>query len=284
MPDEVVTSSDSFTPEHEPLRVFISYRTNTDALLASALQRLIESSIDPQPKVFVAGNGGIRPSNAGFRQQITDAARKAHAFVAIITNSSKEREWIFFEAGAAWGQNLVYVPLLIGTQPRDLPNTIADYQALNGQAKDDMHRLVQDLAPLAGCQVKERFGSRFQQFNKVVEDYLKGSLDSDAKESVGGQSITDAMDLMAKGDRERATQLFDRLEAEANVAENQERLCMIKIYRIQATRKNAEWQAGYEELDGILKNTSAYHYFMASCVQHPLQEGVTLSGCSSHGG
>src|ERR1051325_264684 len=97
----------------EALCIFVSYRTTGDARLATALKKLIENAIEPQPSVFVSGDGGLRPSNLGLKQQLQSAAQRAHAFVAIITNSSKDREWIFFEAGAAWGRDLLYAPVLI---------------------------------------------------------------------------------------------------------------------------------------------------------------------------
>ncbi len=109
--------------------IFISYRVQSDQALAKALQHLIETSIRPTPRVFVSGSGGIRPSSTGFKPQIQAAVSSARAFVAVITRESKDREWMFFEAGAAWGRNQLYCPLLIDTTTSDLPNSIADYQA-----------------------------------------------------------------------------------------------------------------------------------------------------------
>ncbi|MEH2277539.1 MAG: hypothetical protein V7K40_22805 [Nostoc sp.] len=107
--------------------VFISYRDSPDQGLAVALKELIEGAIEPQPHVFVAGAGGLRPSNIGYKPQIQAAAQSSRAFIAIITQQSKEREWLFFEAGAAWGRNQLYAPLLVGTSPSELASTMADY-------------------------------------------------------------------------------------------------------------------------------------------------------------
>lgn len=230
MPEDSIVGEETalIVPARDPLQVFISYRTHPDSILASAVKRLIESSIEPTPLVFVAGDGGLRSSNAGFRQQLTEAARKSNAFVAVITNASKDREWIFFEAGAAWGRDLMYVPLLIGAQARDLPATIADYQAVKGDSKEDVQRLVVELAQLAGSQVKERFGQRFFYLARVIQEYLEGNLAAESKETVAGPSVVDAMELAANGFRDRATQAFDELEKNASESGDIERICSIK--------------------------------------------------------
>jgi hypothetical protein len=92
------------TPPSKTVQIFVSYRVVPDQRIASALKRLIETSIEPLPNVFVSGAGGLRPSNTGAIPQMQAAAENAAAFVGVITHSSKAREWIFFEAGAAWGR------------------------------------------------------------------------------------------------------------------------------------------------------------------------------------
>src|SRR5436305_155456 len=83
--------------------VFVSYRVDPDGPLAEALKELIESAIEPAPEAFVSGAGGLRPSALLYPTQLQQAAKSADAFVGIITNASKDRAWIHFEAGAAWG-------------------------------------------------------------------------------------------------------------------------------------------------------------------------------------
>ncbi|MFL5243846.1 MAG: hypothetical protein ACJ8FY_17225 [Gemmataceae bacterium] len=195
-------------PTTEPLRIFISYRIDPDAPLASVLKRLIVTSIDPEPEVFVSGDGGLRPSNAGFKQQLQDAARSAKAFVAVITNASKDREWIFFEAGAAWGQNLMYAPVLIGARPEELPSTIGDYQALRGQQREDMERLIITLAELNGSSVRSHFGRRYQTFAKTLEQYQKGPLGSDDNDAEHESELVIACKLALKGETTEANKIL----------------------------------------------------------------------------
>ena len=175
------------------------------------MKRLIEGAIDPQPIVFVAGDGGLRPSNIGFKRQLQTAAQNAHAFVAVITNASKDREWIFFEAGAAWARDLMYAPVLVGARPEDLPTSIGDYQALNSQSKDDMLRLVTTLAELTGAQVRERFGQRYQAFARTVNERLQGDLGNEAEDDAATRDpVLRAYRFAILGETEQANELFDQ--------------------------------------------------------------------------
>ena len=71
--------------DRQSFSVFISYRVNPDQPLAIALRDLIEGALEPSPKVFVSGAGGLRPSSSGFKPQIQSAVQSANAFIAIIT-------------------------------------------------------------------------------------------------------------------------------------------------------------------------------------------------------
>lgn len=270
-PDELVQPA-ILANGTEAVHVFISYRIDPDAPLATALKRLIESAIEPQPKVFVSGDGGLRPSNAGFKQQLRAAAQSAHAFVAIITNASKDREWIFFEAGAAWGRDLIYAPILVGAAPGDLPSTIGDYQALSSESKNDMYRLMRVLAEQVGATLKDRFGLRYQSFSRTVTQYLTGK--ADAENGDQGNDLYTAYRLANQGDIEASNQIFDRLEEKAIDDENR---CEIEVYRLQAQRKPQELPGLLSELDDVLKNTSTFNYNMAILTDRPLLRGEFLN-------
>jgi len=259
--------------ETEPsrLRVFISYRADPDAPVAAALKRLIESSIEPQPTVFVAGEGGLRPANVGFKMQLQTAAQSAHAFVAIITNSSKDREWIFFEAGAAWGRNLLYAPVLVGSKPEDLPSTIGDYQALKAQSKDDMYWLMQSLAGCVAAEVKDRFGQRYLPFARTVEQQLQGDPDPIDSNAGGQAELARAFRLALDGNHEQSAEIFHRLEEDAPGAEEK---AQINVIRIHAERKSQEVVQALEGLDDTLKNTSVWNINMAYFTERPLQKAA----------
>ncbi len=205
-------------PQSEALQtqIFISYRVNPDEHVARALRRLIESSIEPAPAVFVSGAGGIRPSNQGAIPQIQNAAKSAVAFVGIITQASREREWMFFEAGAAWGRNVMYAPLLVGTSPEELPNTIEGYQATRSNNRDEMDRLIKELARVVNGTFKKSFGTRLAAFHRAcapLDDNASTDLeDGESSISASDPNLHEATRLMANGDYENADSAFVTLE------------------------------------------------------------------------
>jgi hypothetical protein len=126
--------------------IFISYRVTPDEPIAAAMKELLESCLNPKPFVFVSGLGGIVPSEYPSHAQIQRAAKNAEAFVAIITKNSREREWIFFEAGAAWVREVLYAPLLAGVDFDGLPSPINSYQATEYATEDKVRELMREFA------------------------------------------------------------------------------------------------------------------------------------------
>lgn len=191
-----------------PFDVFISYRIEGDQSLAVAVRELIEGSLDPAPRVFVASGGGLRPSSKGFKPQIQQAAASAKVFVAIITQNSKSREWLFFEAGAAWGREQVYAPLLVNTSAGDLSSTIAEYQATKALDQGQMKLLIGSIAESLGCDVKLRFGPRFARFKRHVESHLSPDDEDTPKHEQVRQ-------LISEGKKDEADQILCAMEDEA---------------------------------------------------------------------
>ena len=126
--------------------VFISYRVDPDEVLAEALKRLIEAAITPSPQVFVATVGGLRPDVVTFHEQLRAAAQQAGVFVGVFTLASRKREWMFFEAGAAWGQGAVYAPVLFDIDPSEMPSTVAGYQATFPRKPATVRQLLKAIA------------------------------------------------------------------------------------------------------------------------------------------
>ena len=96
---------------------------------------------------LVTATATVKPP---YNSQIQTAAQSASDFIAIITPDSKDREWIFFEAGAAWGRNQLYTPLLVNTSPSDLGSSIAGYQAIHANDLQGMEQLVENMAQAVG--------------------------------------------------------------------------------------------------------------------------------------
>ncbi|MFN6567133.1 TIR domain-containing protein [Dendronalium sp. ChiSLP03b] len=233
--------------------VFISYRENPDQGLAVALRELIEGAIEPRPRIFVAGAGGLRPSNIGYKPQIQAAAQSSRAFIAIITQQSKERQWLFFEAGAAWGRNQLYVPLLVGTSPDDLATTMADYQTVRASNRDEVEHLLSAVAEAVGGKIKRRFSQRYRAFSKRIEAYQKIEiLEENIEES---SSLSQAIELLQRGEVEEANTLFNQLEETASTNEEK---ATIRIARL--LNSDREGRNPLKELESLapeLRNT--YH-------------------------
>ena len=110
------------------------------------MKTLLETVLEPPPNVFVAEDGGLLPSAQTYRNQLGNAARTAVAFVGIITNTSKDREWIHFEAGAAWGRALLYAPVLVDISAEELKDTIGAFQSICIDQPTHICLLIKQLA------------------------------------------------------------------------------------------------------------------------------------------
>ena len=139
----------------QDVEVFISYRVRPDEELAGELRTLLESAIDPRPRVFVSGLGGLRASADSYREQLRTAARSAKAYVGLITKASVDREWIYFEAGAAFGRSVLYAPVLVDVAPSELPSSIGGYQGATATDQTRMRDFVEDVAKAIGAKLSD---------------------------------------------------------------------------------------------------------------------------------
>lgn len=197
--------------------VFISYRLDPDEARAIALKRLLESAISPRLNVFVSSEGGLRPSNIALKPQLLAALKAAKVVVAIITPASSSREWVLYEAGAAWGREQVYTPLLIGIPHEAVASVMADFVSVNARDQDAVRTLLDVICKKCGCKVMERFGTRYAAFERALKtasqkDALKGG-STDLGETSGASEIDPekAADLAwASGDKDEAERQWQR--------------------------------------------------------------------------
>lgn len=212
--DEDSLGSVGDSNDDSPIAIFISYRINPDEPIAVALRRLIRSAITPAPNVFVSGDGGLKPSAFGYKPQIQRAVQQAKAFIGLITHESREREWIFYEAGAAWGRGQLYAPLLVGTKPSDLPSSIAEYQATNAADAEKMLGMIRAIAIAVGGQVRNHFSARYAAFQRAAFPKADEKSASDTRNE-DDTPIGRAIDLLKEGKRADADKLFDEEEKNA---------------------------------------------------------------------
>jgi len=249
-----------------PRLIFVSYRIDPDAPLAEALATLIKDSLEPPPPVYVSGAGGLTPSSHPFRAQLTRAMQESVAVVAVISDHSRTREWILYEAGAAWGRQITYAPVLFGVQPKDLPDTIGDYYACHATTKLQVQRLVEELGKACGAHLKSHFGNRYARFHRVVESHGK------ARDRPTGnaefEDFWDAIHTWQDGDKEKGVQKLLNAEAKTDNSESKAHLRFLWIALTNESQNARREQA--LGLGSPYTGTAWYHIMLGDFDAVPL--------------
>lgn len=196
-------------------QIFVSYRVEADEQIAQAMKILLEACISPKPSIFVASTGGLEVSSVGFKEQIATAARGALAFIGIFTNRSKSREWINFEAGAAWGQGALYAPVLVDIGFDELPTTVSHYQAVRAKYSSEIQRMVATLANSLGASVVQGPSEYLKAFDDVISVYPASLIPNAVK------SVQDMMSVLQNQKYSEAERI--RAQLWANAADEDER-------------------------------------------------------------
>lgn len=254
--DEVPTSSGT---------IFVSYRSDPDLPFAVAVKRLLESALEPPPSVFVAGDGGLRPSNIGYKPQIQQAASTASAFVALITPSFKDREWLFFEAGAAWGRKQLYAPILIDATTDDLSPSIADYQATKALDKAAMQRLLESVATAVGASLRPQFARRFSTFERALKVTQTPPEPTEHEtpdnHDPNSEAFLRGMNLLFRGEHDSGERIFKDLEG--RLPPEDPLRSEIRIVRAICPSDSTESDClqALEDLDEKTRSSPAWHYW-----------------------
>lgn len=255
-----------------PYDVFVSYRVKPDESVARAIQRLIEGSIDPTPKVFLSSLGGIVPSNVGFRPQITAAIRQVRAVIGVITSSSKEREWIFFEAGAAWGRDQLYAPVSVKVPLNELPPTLGDYQGIDSLDIGGMRRLVGEIANRCNASMRTHFGKRYAAFKRIAEAYPDDPAEAD------DPSIVQLFGHLLRDRYVEADALRDKLiEAAENDRQRAEILVTCIVY--DSRRRSHQLELLHELPENLRSVSPDYHYWAGFTEVRPHERMRHLRRC-----
>lgn len=198
--------------------IFISYKIEPDELLANCLSKFIGRVFEPAPNVFVASADGIVPSRIGWREQLNQAVRNAQLFIGVITKDSKDREWIIFEAGAAWGRNQIYAPILFDLSPSELPLSISSYQATDGFNKSSVQKLVSVISKELQLSVKN-FNNSFNQFIRHAKKYKEIQFAPHQIQVIENKRFPKIIELFEKGKSS---------EAEAAIASIRPSVCSLE--------------------------------------------------------
>lgn len=244
--------------------IFVSYRVRPDEELAGELKALLESAIDPAPVVFVSGLGGLRASAEGFREQIRRAAMSARAYVGLISSASVDREWIFFEAGAAFGRRALYVPILVDIDPGKLPSALGGYQGVRANDQMRLMEVVGDIAKELGSSLKTHFGQRYSRFSRVLGRYGKEPKESDLLR------IESAIVLAKAGRLEESAEIFDALHASESDAEGKASVQIAKSLFLDKKDEDSPLALLEEQAEEI-KSTATYKYWLGVFETNPIR-------------
>jgi hypothetical protein len=212
--------------------------------------------------------------------QLQRAAQSAKAIIGIITQASKQREWISFEAGAAWGRDIIYAPLLVGTSLADIPSTLASYQAVNADDSEQFERLLDSLAKALGSTVKRPL--RFQQLRHALRVY-RGQEETrredkpETRSDDLAEALKQAFELASENKREEADHLFSELEQGATTLDDKMFARASQFW--SQGKKSFDLLLKLDELDESLKNTAEYHYWRGISETSPIKQLNHLQQC-----
>jgi TIR domain len=120
---------------------FISH-VSEEAEVAIHLKNVLQDDFLRLLKVFVSSDGESISTGKDWLQSIDAALRQSKLVMILCSPTSIRRPWIFFEAGAAWIQQIPLIPLChAGLTPSDLPMPLSTRMAVSLAHAEGLRRL-----------------------------------------------------------------------------------------------------------------------------------------------
>jgi hypothetical protein len=111
-------------------RMFLSH-AETDTALAQLLHDEIRRA-RPDIDVFVSSVPGAIPTGSEWRNEIRQQLKAADAYFALLTPASAQRQWVWFESGAASMSNNLFVGVCVaGLRKSAVPSPLSGTQLLS---------------------------------------------------------------------------------------------------------------------------------------------------------
>lgn len=130
--------------------VFISH-ISEEREIALALKNLVETAFLGLIEVFVSSDANSIRLGRKWLDTITTGLKACKVEIIIASPASVKRPWVNFEAGAGWVRDIPVIPLChSGMTPSTLPTPLSELQAALATDKDELARLVPDLAEAIG--------------------------------------------------------------------------------------------------------------------------------------
>lgn len=145
--------------------IFISHITE-EKFVAKELQIMLEDAFIGSFAFFVSSDPNILRVGSESHRTIFENLKKASAAVIVTSPKSKKREWINFEAGAAWGRDIPVIPAChSGLEIVELGFPLQALQAADLTNEDSVRSILITLAGLLDLRVPNYDLSSF--LNKI---------------------------------------------------------------------------------------------------------------------
>lgn len=150
---------------------FIHEEVNEANFVRSFIHSALSSSIDS----FMSSDRSIIYAGEDWMDRIFKELEETKILVSMLSPVSVSKPWINFEAGAAWMNKKVIIPVCIGGMTvGTLPKPYSSLQAIEVETFQGMHYLVSSLAHHLGLPEPRR-----PVFSDTPESFLLGTMSVD---------------------------------------------------------------------------------------------------------
>lgn len=165
--------------DHEIAKIFVSH-SSEDREIAANLVNLLKKALNLAAKdircTSVPGHGhtGGAITDDAVREDIP----RAKVVLGLLTRSSLKSQYVFFELGAAWGQRIDIIPVLIGQVDwKDIDRPLKQFNGFTLSRDSGIHSLVESIG--------NKIGKTLENASSFSDDVL--CLAKKSREYVGSQ-------------------------------------------------------------------------------------------------
>jgi hypothetical protein len=145
--------------------VFLSHSAKNKRELI-ALKQLLDRKAVGFIDFFLSSDGESIPLGTNWVQRLNEALKKTKLMFVFVSREALESEWLLFESGYAYGNDIHVVPYCLpGAEMRHLPAPLKLLQAHNLHCAKDLNSLVKKCNEIFDTKIPEKFSA--QEFSSV---------------------------------------------------------------------------------------------------------------------
>jgi hypothetical protein len=152
-----------------PKKIFVSH-SHPDKPLVDALAKLIKSIFENSVSLSISsektGKEGVE-AGEDWKKWIREKITECDIMLVVMTPYSVQRPWVMTEVGFAQGKDKVIIPILFGLGGSSIPGALQDLQAIQGDDKQDVLRVLKKFRSTLELQHDVGF------IDDDVKEYLK---------------------------------------------------------------------------------------------------------------